>query len=105
MFVTNYSREAMLSGLEEVVATSPEDVCLHQAFASALISSRDPAQVARGRYIEAQLKLEGPCGDDRRKLEGRVRKLQRDHGRAWLGELANYLLDRPGCRFTMVRGW
>jgi hypothetical protein len=105
MLVADYSREAMLSGLEEVLVSSPDDVCLHRAFAGALLTSRDPARAALGRFIEAQLRLEGPCGDERRGLEGRVRKLQRDHARAWLGELAPHLLDRPGVRYSLARGW
>src|SRR5262249_3453350 len=47
-----------------------------------------------------------------KKLEGRRRKLLRDHGRAWLGEeLAAYLLDQQDApaknpyRFEMWRGW
>jgi len=99
------TREAMLTSLEEVLVSSPDDLCLHRAFANALLTSRDPSRVALGRLIEAQLRLEGPCGDERRKLEGRARKLQREHARAWLGELAPHLLDRPGVRFTLVRGW
>src|SRR5262245_25537938 len=105
MLVADYSREAMLCGLEETVLSSPDDICLHRAFAGALLTSRDPARVARGRFIETQLKLEGPCGDDRRKLELRAKKLQRENARAWLGELASFVLDRPGCKFTLVRGW
>lgn len=105
MLVTDYSREAMLAGLEEVVASSPDDVCLHRAFAAALLSSRDPARVARARLIELQLKLEGPCGDDRRKLELRARKLLREHGASWLGELAGHLLGRDDVTLTFARGW
>jgi hypothetical protein len=108
MLLTDYSREAMLSGMEEVLLAGPEDGCLHRAYAGSLLASRDPAVAARGRLIEAQLRLEEPgCpAEQRRKLEARRRKLQKDHARTWLGSrLAAYLLDRPGYRFELARGW
>jgi hypothetical protein len=97
----------MLEGIEEVLVASPDDVCLHQGYASALLTAGDPASGARARFIQTQLKLEDERlpADERRKLAGRERKLLRDHGRAWLGELAAYLLDRPGYKFTLWRGW
>jgi hypothetical protein len=107
MLTLSIGRAGMAEGLEEVLVTSPEDVCLHQAYASALLAQGDPACLARARFIQTQLKLEEThlSVEERRKLVGRERKLLRDHGRAWLGELAAYLLDRPGYRFTLWRGW
>jgi len=107
MLTATASRSAMLTGLEEVLVTSADDVCMHKAYASALIASCDPVNLARGRFIEAQLKLEGVGvkPEEKKKLQGRERKLLRDHGRSWLGALASFLLDRPGYRFTMARGW
>jgi hypothetical protein len=90
-----------------VLVGSPEDVCLRQAHATALLEQGDPANSARARYIQTQLKLEEPglSAEERKKLTARERKFLRDHGRAWLGELASWLLDRPGYRFTLWRGW
>jgi hypothetical protein len=107
MFATAYARAGMLEGIEEVLVGSPDDVCLRQAHASALLGQGDPASAARARYIQTQLKLEEPAlpAEERKKLAARERKLLRDHGRAWLGELAAWLLDRPGYRFSLWRGW
>ncbi len=107
MFATASARAGMLEGIEEVLVSSPEDVCLHQAHATALLSQGDPASAARARYIQTQLKLEEPSlpADERKKLTARERKFLRDHGRAWLGELSAWLLDRPGYRFSLWRGW
>src|SRR5262245_2674649 len=107
MLVADLTRHALFAGVEEVLRASPDDECLHRAYASTLLQSRDPADAARGRLIEAQLKLEDPdCpADQRRKLEARRRKLIRDHGRGWLGGLADYLLGRPDYRFELWRGW
>src|SRR4051812_44050391 len=107
MITADLTRDAMLAGLEEVLVASADDVCMHRAYAGTLIQSRDPAHAARGRLIEAQLKLEEPgCpAEQRRKLEARARKFLKDHGRAWLGRLAGWLLDRPGYRFELRRGW
>ena len=107
MLTSMFTRAGMLEGMEEVLVGSPEDVCLHQAHATALLTQGDPASAARARYIQTQLKLENAQvpAEERRKLAARERKLLRDHGRAWLGELAPYLLDRPGYRFSLWRGW
>jgi hypothetical protein len=108
MLLADYSQAAMLTGMEEVLVGSPDDGCLHRAYAGSLLASRDPAVAARGRLIEAQLRLEEPScpPEQRRKLEARRRKLQKDHARAWLGPaLSAYLLDRPGYCFELARGW
>jgi hypothetical protein len=107
MLVSMYSRAAMIEGMEEVLVSSPEDVCLHQAYASSLLSQGDPASSARARYIQTQIKLESTdvSAEERKKLTARERKFLRDHRRAWLGELAPYLLDRPGYKFALWRGW
>jgi hypothetical protein len=104
---TSYASAGRVEGMEEVLVGCPEDVCLHQAYASALMTQRDPASAGRARYIQTQLRLENPLltAEEQRKLAARERKLLRDHGRDWLGALAAYLLDRPGYKFTMRRGW
>jgi hypothetical protein len=107
MLTSTYTRSAMLGGIEEVLVGSPDDVCLHQAYASALLAQGEPASAARARFIQTQLKLEDESlsVEERRKLAARERKFLKDHGRAWLGALAAYLLDRPGYRFRLWRGW
>jgi hypothetical protein len=105
MTVLTYSRAGMLGGMEAVLLTSPEDVCLHQAYATALLAQGDDPSMARARFIQTQLKLEGRLGDEeRKKLTGRERKLLRDHGKTWLGELAGWL-TQPTYAYTMRRGW
>jgi hypothetical protein len=107
MLSSTFARAGMLEGVEEVLVGSPDDVCLHLGYASALLRQGDPANMARARYIQTQLKLEesGLSSEERRKLGGRERKFLRDHARAWLGELAAWLVDRPGYKFTLWRGW
>ena len=107
MLTSTYTRCGMLQGMEEVLVSSPDDLCLHQAYASSLLAQGDPASAARARYIQTQIKLEGLglSAEERKKLTGRERKFLRDHGRVWLGELAPYLLDRPGYKFALWRGW
>jgi hypothetical protein len=105
MTVLSYSRAGMLAGTEDVLIGSPDDLCLHEAYATALLAQGDYANVARARFVQTQLKLEGALGDEeRKKLTGRARKLLRDHGKTWLGELAPWLLQ-PTYAFTMRRGW
>src|SRR4051794_38434930 len=99
------SRAGMLGGIEEVLVGSPDDLCLHQAYATALLTQGDDASSARARFVQTQIKLEGTLGDEeRKKLTGRERKLLRDHGKTWLGALAPWLLQ-PTYSFTMRRGW
>jgi hypothetical protein len=105
MAVLSYSRAGMLGGIEEVLIGDPDDTCLHQAYATALLAQGDDASVARARFVQAQLKLEGTLNDEeRKKLAGRERKLLREHGKSWLGELAPWLLQ-PTYGFAMRRGW
>lgn len=107
MLATDVGCDAMLSGLEEVLVASPEDVCLHKAYASSLIYHRNPARTGLGKFIETQIKLEEPnlTAEQRKKLEGRRKRLLRDFGAAWLGGLADWLIERPGYRFELARGW
>ena len=99
------TRQSSLGGMEEVVFGDPDDVCLHHAYTSALLMQGDAASIARARFIQTQLKLEGALSaEERRKLVGRERKLLRDHGKVWLGELSAWLC-RGDYRFTMWRGW
>jgi hypothetical protein len=113
MLLSTSALDGMVEGLEEVLLANPDDLFTHRAYADLLIRHRDPAFAARGRLIEAQLKLEQPGGAEevRKKLERRNKKLLKDHGRFWLGSLAPYLLDQQGLededeyRFELARGW
>jgi uncharacterized protein (TIGR02996 family) len=79
--------------LEDALVSNPDDLAAHSAYADFLTESSDPADVARGELIQAQLALERP-GADCSSLEQRQRALLSAHGRAWLGEaLSAYLLD------------
>jgi hypothetical protein len=114
MPVLNYVGEGVVLGVEEVLVSNPDDLMLHRAYADVLIQRSDP----RGRLIETQLRLEDDKRplEERKTLERRQRKLIKDHGRSWLGDLAVFLLDQRGIpeerqevgaayRFEMVRGW
>ena len=105
MTTLTFSRAGMLGGIEDVLIGSPDDVCLHQAYATALLAQGDDASTARARLIQTQLKLEGRLTDeDRKTLVGRERHLLRKHGKTWLGELALWL-TRPTYGSTFRRGW
>src|SRR5262245_3775376 len=113
MLLSSWAVEGMVQGMEEVLLANPDDLFTHRAYADVLLRHREPALAARGRFIEAQLKLEEPTrpAEERKTLERRGRKLLKEHGRSWLGALAPYLLDQQGVEgkaaytFSMVRGW
>jgi uncharacterized protein (TIGR02996 family) len=96
----------------------PDDLSGHRAYADWLSEQPDPADAARGEFIQLQLALEDPAVGRRRKaLQAREAALLQAHARAWLGKLAPFLLDQkgfrpvfwkpdePGYRFTFARGW
>jgi hypothetical protein len=106
MTVLIYSRAGMLGGMEEVLLGSPDDVCCHQAYATALLAQGDDASAARSRLVQTQIKLEGTLSaEERKKLTGRERKLIRDFAPVWLGELEPWLVGRKTYAFAMKRGW
>jgi hypothetical protein len=107
MLTADVGCDAMLAGLEEVLVSDPADLCLHRAYASSLLYHRNPAKSNLGRFIEAQLRLEDAAlpAQERRKLDSRQRKLRKDFAHAWLGSLADWLLDHEGWRFELARGW
>ena len=51
MTTLTFSRAGMLGGIEAVLLGSPDDLCLHQAFATALLSQGDDASIARRPYV------------------------------------------------------
>jgi uncharacterized protein (TIGR02996 family) len=107
---------SLRDALEAALVENPDDVAAHMAYADQLQEQGDP----RGEFIQVQLALEDPARSaaERKKLQQREKKLFKDHGRAWLGELAPYLLDQKGMqlpahmpveeygyKFTFRRGW
>ncbi|MEI4896459.1 hypothetical protein Q8G71_34775, partial [Klebsiella pneumoniae] len=61
------------------------------AYADHLTESGD----ARGEFISVQMALEdeGRSAAERESLQAREKRLLAEHERAWLGELAPFLLD------------
>src|SRR4051794_37149265 len=98
MVLSEAAAEGMVLAIEENLVSSPDDLFTHRAYADLLFRQRDPALAARGRFIEAQLRLEDPdrSDEERRKLVARQRKMLKDHGRTWLGSLARFLIDQEG---------
>jgi uncharacterized protein (TIGR02996 family) len=104
--------------LEEALVQDPHDRAAHMAYADWLSEQSDPALAARGEFIAVQLALEeAPPPAERQRLEERQKQLLAAWRRAWLGELAPWLLDgrRDGWRsqipilptelFRFCRGW
>jgi uncharacterized protein (TIGR02996 family) len=102
------------SALEAAIAADFEDRAAHMAYADLLQDQGDP----RGELIQVQLALEDSFLA--RSLPSRLRHREKElldaHQRAWLGPLAEYLLDgrgpaswtadpSQGCRFLIHRGW
>jgi uncharacterized protein (TIGR02996 family) len=80
------------SALEATLAEDPDDRATLVAYADLLAEEDDP----RGEFISAQLALEDPklTAAQRKKWKAREVDLLHEHERAWLGELAGYLVDR-----------
>jgi uncharacterized protein (TIGR02996 family) len=100
--------------LEQALFADPDDRAAHAAYADLLSEDGDP----RGEFIQVQLALEeeGRPAGERKRLQEREFDLLTAHGRAWLGDLARYVLDQKGvsewrldagrgCRFRFARGW
>jgi hypothetical protein len=113
MLLSSSAVDGMVQGIEDVLVANPDDLFTHRAYADLLLRHREPACAARGRLIEAQLKLEQPGGPDveRKKLVRKGKKLIKEHGRFWLGGLSPFLLDQQGLsdndeyRHEFARGW
>src|SRR5262249_2071149 len=78
--------------LEDALIANPGDLASHMAYADYLIEPEDP----RGQLIQIQLELESLLRTSTRQADLRKRALRlvNEHGRAWLGELAPYLLEQ-----------
>jgi uncharacterized protein (TIGR02996 family) len=76
------------------VREDPDDVATLGVYADRLSELGDP----RGEFIHVQLALEqeGVSAERRQQLQQREKELFGQHGRGWLGGLAEYLLDQHG---------
>ena len=103
----------MQEKIEKNILRNPDDLALHEEYAACLRGQEDP----RAELIDLQIALEnqGLAREQRIELETRQRELLDEHGRAWLGELADFILTRgtadhpfelkPGCAIQWWRGW
>jgi uncharacterized protein (TIGR02996 family) len=90
--------------LENALAADPDDLAAHAAYADFLTEQGDP----RGEFIQVQLALEDPArpAKERKGLQKREAALLKEHGPAWLGELAEYRSDEEDApTFEFARGW
>jgi uncharacterized protein (TIGR02996 family) len=81
--------------LEQALAANPDDLAAHRAYADYLQEQSDPLLAARGELSGVQLQLEESAvtDEERKALQQREIELLAQHRRAWLGELAPFLLD------------
>jgi uncharacterized protein (TIGR02996 family) len=77
---------------EQAILNQPDDPSTYAAYADWLHEQGDP----RGEFIQVQLALqdERRSPEERKALQERERELLDQHERAWLGELASYLLAK-----------
>ena len=100
--------------LETALFANPDDIATHAAYADWLSQQGDP----RGEFIQVQLQLEDPSvpAENRKKLQAREAELLKEHGKTWLGGLAEFLaVDAPppdkaqrydeSHRAQFARGW
>jgi uncharacterized protein (TIGR02996 family) len=90
----------MQAELEQRILDNPDDIGAFAVYADWLIDRGDP----RGALLQLQLQLEDPSLPPRRRqsLQDKERALLQEHARAWLGPLADVLLedeDSVGWRF------
>ena len=103
----------MREKLEKKIIERPNDLKRHEAYAAWLKENDDP----RGHFVDLQIALENKSltREKRFELESDRQELLDAHGRAWLGEVANFVLHypgetgdyemRPGCNVWWWRGW
>ncbi|HZY89039.1 MAG TPA: WGR domain-containing protein [Gemmataceae bacterium] len=90
--------------LEQALVEDPDDLAAHSAYADYLAEQGDP----RGEFVQVQLALEAPdtSPQKRKDLQAREQALLKEHGREWLGSLAEHLLGQKGSyRPQFARGW
>ncbi len=104
---------AMRDKFEKRIFEKPGETKRHEEFAAFLKEHGDP----RGELIELQIKLEDKrlTREQQVDLEIQERAILREHGRKWIGKLADFVLlkslpdrdfqFRPMCRLWWWRGW
>jgi uncharacterized protein (TIGR02996 family) len=102
-----------LEKLEKKIIERPADLKRHLAYADWLSENGDP----KGKLIDLQIAMEssGLSREKRFELECDENELLQEHGREWLGVIAEYLLMhpekpgsfemKPGCSVWWWRGW
>jgi uncharacterized protein (TIGR02996 family) len=85
----------MRQAFEDALVADPDDCANHPAYADWLSEQDDEKDRARGELVAVQLALEdeGLPSSERQRLRRREAELLSAHERAWLGELAPFLLD------------
>ncbi|MBX2797539.1 MAG: TIGR02996 domain-containing protein [Myxococcales bacterium] len=79
------------AAFEQAIRDDPSDVGKHLVYADWLTDRGDP----RGELVHIQIQLEGELSPERRgELSAREAKLLEEHGRHWLGPLAESLLGQ-----------
>jgi uncharacterized protein (TIGR02996 family) len=99
---------SLREALEEALVASPDDLASHMAYADWLAEQPGQGDQARGEFVRVQLALEDrkKPAKERKKLQQQEGKLLKDHGRDWLGGLAEYLLgQQESYRPRFARGW
>ncbi|MDA1164031.1 MAG: hypothetical protein O3B13_13075 [Planctomycetota bacterium] len=104
----------MREKLEKKIFEKPEDVKRHEAFAAWL---RENGDEPRANLIDIQIALENNklTREKRFELELQERRILNEHGREWIGQLADFIMMRdipgrrfetkPGCAIQWYRGW
>ena len=95
----------MREKLEKKLLKDPDNLALHNEFADWLDENDPP----RGELVRLHLEMEesGLSREKRHELEIRERHLLSEHGREWIGELADFILEKPTkeTSFELKAGW
>ena len=104
----------MSEKLEKKIFEKPEDLKRHEAYVAWL---RENDGDARADLIEVQIALENEKlnREKRFELELQERRILNEHGREWIGPLADFIMMRdipgrrfqtkPACAIQWYRGW
>jgi uncharacterized protein (TIGR02996 family) len=108
---TTRAAGSLRDSLEQALVEDPDDLASHMAYADHLSEQGDP----RGDFIRVQLALEDPARPpaERNKLKKQEEQLLKAHRKAWLGELAPFLIDSKEkhesspyqSTYGFARGW
>ena len=104
----------MSEKLEKKILEKPDDLKRHEAYVEWL---RENDGDARADLIEVQIALENPKlnREKRFELELQEKRILNEHGREWIGPLADFIMMRdipgrrfqpkPSCAIEWYRGW